>query len=152
MGEQLNTGVANFIQQTQGAIGYVEYAYSLQAGFTNAALKNQAGSFVTPSQSSIAAAGAQATIARAPANFNIIDGAGRGHLPAGQLQLDAALPEAVQHQPGVVLGQALRLGDDHGPAQAAALGYSPLPANVVTLAHQTLLQLQNSSGKALFTG
>ena len=43
VGEQLNTGVASFIQQTPGAIGYVEYAYSLQASFTNAALKNASG-------------------------------------------------------------------------------------------------------------
>ena len=38
-----------------------------------------------------------------------------------------------------------------GQQQAAALGYSPLPANVVALAHQTLLTLENSAGKPLFS-
>jgi phosphate transport system substrate-binding protein len=34
-GQQLNTGVATYIQQTEGAIGYVEYSYALAANFTN---------------------------------------------------------------------------------------------------------------------
>ena len=38
-----------------------------------------------------------------------------------------------------------------GQQQAAALGYSPLPANVVAVAHSTLLTLENSAGKPLFT-
>jgi phosphate transport system substrate-binding protein len=43
VGEQLNTGLATYVQQTAGAVGYVEYGYALQAKFTNAALKNKAG-------------------------------------------------------------------------------------------------------------
>ena len=53
-GEDLNAGVASYIQETEGAIGYVEYSYALEANFTNAALLNKSGSYVTPSVSSIA--------------------------------------------------------------------------------------------------
>jgi phosphate transport system substrate-binding protein len=149
VGEQLNTGVAGFIQQTPGAIGYVEYAYSLQAGFTNAALLNSAGSYVKPSQSSIAAAGAQATNLSA-SNFNIVNGAGAGTYPLANFSWTLLYQKQTNTTQGVVLGKLLDWVTTTGQQQAAALGYSPLPANVVALAHQTLLTLESSSGAALF--
>jgi len=150
VGEQLNTGVAGYIQQTPGAIGYVEYAYALQASFTNAALKNQAGSFVTPSQSSIAAAGAQASGLSA-SNFNIVNGPGAGTYPLANFSWTLVYQKQSNTTLGVVLGKLLDWVTTTGQQQAAALGYSPLPANVVSLAHQTLLGLENSAGKPLFS-
>jgi phosphate transport system substrate-binding protein len=44
-----NSGVAAVVKQTAGAIGYVEQAYALENGFTYAAIKNSAGSYVLPS-------------------------------------------------------------------------------------------------------
>ncbi len=135
VGEQLNTGVANYIQQTQGAIGFVEYAYSLQAGFTNAAVKNQSGAFVTPSQTSIAAAGSQATGLSAT-NFNIVNGAGSGTYPLANFSWTLIYQKQTNTSLGVVLGKLFDWVTTTGQEQAKALGYSPLPANVVTLAHQ----------------
>jgi len=150
VGEQLNTGVAGFIQQTPGAIGYVEYAYSLQASFTNAALKNVAGSFVKPSQSSIAAAGAQASSLSA-SNFNIVNGSGADTYPLANFSWTLIYQKQSNSTLGVVLGKLLDWVTTTGQQQASALGYSPLPANVVALAHQTLLTLQNSAGSPLFS-
>jgi len=150
VGEQLNTGVASFIQQTQGAIGYVEYAYALQASFTNAAIENQAGAFVTPSQTSIADAGAQASNLSG-SNFNIIDGPGSATYPLANFSWTLLYQKQSNTTLGVVLGKLFDWVTTTGQDQAKALGYSPLPANVVTLAHQTLLQLESSSGKALFS-
>ncbi len=150
VGEQLNTGVAGYIQQTQGAIGFVEYAYSLQAGFTDAALKNKAGSFVTPSQSSIAAAGAQASGLSA-SNFNIVNGPGAGTYPLANFSWTLLYQKQSNTTLGVVLGKLFDWVTTTGQKQAAALGYSPLPANVVSLAHQTLLGLETTAGKPLFS-
>ena len=150
VGEQLNTGVAGFIQQTPGAIGYVEYAYSLQAGFTNVALKNVAGSFVKPSQSSIGAAGSQASNLSA-SNFNIVNGPGAGTYPLANFSWTLLYQKQSNANLGIVLGKLLDWVTTTGQQQAAALGYSPLPANVTALAHQTLLMLQNSAGKPLFS-
>jgi phosphate transport system substrate-binding protein len=150
VGEQLNTGVAGFIQQTPGAIGYVEYAYSVQASFTNAALLNASGSFVKPSQSSIAAAGAQATNLSG-SNFNIVDGTGAGTYPLANFSWTLIYQKQSNTTLGVVLGKLLDWVTTTGQAQASALGYSPLPANVTALAHQTLLTLQTSAGKPLFS-
>jgi phosphate transport system substrate-binding protein len=150
VGEQLNTGVAGFIQQTPGAIGYVEYAYSLQASFTNAALKNASGAYVKPSQTSIAAAGAQATNLSA-SNFNIVNGTGAGTYPLANFSWTLIYQKQSNATQGVVLGKLLDWVTTTGQQQASALGYSPLPANVVALAHQTLLTLETSAGKPLFS-
>jgi phosphate transport system substrate-binding protein len=43
-----NSGVAAAVKQTPGAVGYVEQAYALENGFTYAAVKNSAGSYILP--------------------------------------------------------------------------------------------------------
>jgi phosphate transport system substrate-binding protein len=51
-----NSGVAAVVKQTSGAVGYVEQAYALENGFTYAAIKNSAGSYVLPSIANTSAA------------------------------------------------------------------------------------------------
>jgi phosphate transport system substrate-binding protein len=55
-GAKGNAGVAGAVQQTAGAVGYVEQAYALQHNFTYASVKNAAGQFVPPSLASTRAA------------------------------------------------------------------------------------------------
>jgi phosphate transport system substrate-binding protein len=75
-----NAGVAGAVKQTVGAVGYVEQAYALQNGFTYAAVKNKAGSFVEPTLASTTAAGEGVKI---PANLGIkvINSAGASAYP-----------------------------------------------------------------------
>ena len=47
-GAAKNSGVAAVVKQTSGAIGYVEQAYALENGFTYAAVKNSAGTYILP--------------------------------------------------------------------------------------------------------
>ncbi|HEX3520293.1 MAG TPA: phosphate ABC transporter substrate-binding protein PstS, partial [Solirubrobacteraceae bacterium] len=65
-GAKGNAGVAGAVQQTAGAIGYVEQAYALQHNFTYASVKNSAGKFVAPSLASTSAAAEGITV---PANL-----------------------------------------------------------------------------------
>jgi phosphate transport system substrate-binding protein len=51
-----NSGVAAVVKQTAGAVGYVEQAYALENGFTYAAIKNSAGTFILPTLSNTSAA------------------------------------------------------------------------------------------------
>jgi phosphate transport system substrate-binding protein len=67
-GAKGNAGVAGAVQQTQGAVGYVEQAYALEHNFTYASVKNKAGNFVAPSLESTSAAAADVTV---PANLGI---------------------------------------------------------------------------------
>ena len=63
-----NAGVAGAVKQTDGAVGYVEQAYALTNGFTYAAIKNKAGSYVEPTLASTSAAGNGVKI---PANLGV---------------------------------------------------------------------------------
>jgi phosphate transport system substrate-binding protein len=151
VGEQLNTGLATYVEQTSGAIGYVEYAYALQAKFTNAALKNKTGDFVVPTQSAIAAGGASSADLSAT-NFNIVDGPGASTYPLANLSWTLLYQKQSNTEVATALGRLFDWVITTGQKQAAALGYSPLPSNVVALAHQTLLQLQTASGSPVFSG
>ncbi len=151
VGEQLNTGLATYVQQTAGAIGYVEYGYALQAKFTNVAVKNKAGDYVQPSSTSIAAAGALAPSLSAT-NFNIVDGTGAGTYPLANFSWTLIYQKQSSTAGATALGRLIDWVTTTGQAQAASLGYSPLPTNVVTFSHQTLLQLETTGGTKVFTG
>src|SRR5690606_28425679 len=49
IGGKGNEGVSAFVSQTQGAIGYVEFAYAMKTNTPYASLKNHDGNVVTPS-------------------------------------------------------------------------------------------------------
>jgi phosphate transport system substrate-binding protein len=151
VGEQLNTGLATYVQQTAGAIGYVEYAYALEAKFTNVAVKNASGAFVLPTQASIAAAASSAANL-SPTAFNIVNSPGAATYPLANLSWTLIYQKQSSTAVAVALGHLFDWVTTTEQKQAAALGYSPLPANAVALAHQTLLELQTSSGAPVFTG
>ena len=60
IGAKGNEGVANVTTLTQGAIGYVEYAYAKQNKMNFVSMKNSAGSFVEPVEGAFKAAAAGA--------------------------------------------------------------------------------------------
>ena len=61
-GAEKNTGVAQIIKQTDGAIGYVDYSDALETKLTLAAIKNKDGQFVAPSLEGATAAVEGATV------------------------------------------------------------------------------------------
>ena len=149
VGQQLNTGVAGYIGQTQGAVGYVEYAYALQGGLRTAALRNGAGVFVAPSEESIAAAGAAAT-GLSPADFNVVNAAGAGAYPLANFNWVLLYRRQADMHQGIALGKLFDWLTTAGQAAAGTLGYAPLPANAVALAHRTLSTLETAAGQPIF--
>jgi len=150
IGQQLNSGVAAYIKQTPGAIGYVEYAYALQAGFSNAALLNKAGNYVAPSIASIGAAGANAVNLSAT-NFDIVNGAGAVTYPLANFSWSLIYVKQANRDTGTALAKLLDWVATDGQSVAASLGYAPLPANARALTHSLLLTLTDSTGSLLFT-
>ncbi|MBD3885313.1 phosphate ABC transporter substrate-binding protein PstS [Phormidium tenue FACHB-886] len=65
-GAKGNEGITAQVQQTEGAIGYVEYAYANETGLDMAALENKSGQYISPSSDTAANALEGQTI---PANF-----------------------------------------------------------------------------------
>src|SRR6185369_16922951 len=72
LGGKGNDGVAAFVKQTPGSIGYVEYAYAKQNGMTYTLLQNKAGKFVAPTAEAFAAAAAGANWAKAPGFYLLL--------------------------------------------------------------------------------
>jgi len=149
VGEQLNSGVASYVKQTDGAIGFVEYGYALQAGFVNAALKNPSGAYVAPSIASVAAAGAQATSLSA-SNYSIIDEPGAGTYPLANFSWTLLDQKQSDTAKGIALGKLFDYVVTTGQQVSPSLGYAALPASVVSLAQKTLASLEDSSGAPLF--
>jgi phosphate transport system substrate-binding protein len=150
-GEQLNSGVATYIEQTEGAIGYVEYAYSSLSKFTDAALLSHSKTYVAPSISTISNAATQAKNVSA-SNFNLVWGPGAQTYPLANFSWAIVYQEQSNTNTGIVLGKLFTWVTTTGQTYSKALGYVPLPKVIVTLDHTTLLQLETAAGQKIFKG
>ncbi len=72
IGGKGNEGVAAFVQQTPGAIGYVEYTYAVQTDLVPVQLQNADGRFVKASVASFQAAAAHADWAHSPGFYVVL--------------------------------------------------------------------------------
>jgi phosphate transport system substrate-binding protein len=72
LGGKGNDGVAAFVKQTIGSIGYVEYAYAKQNHSTYALVQNHAGQYPAPDAANFAAAAQGANWAKAPGNYMLL--------------------------------------------------------------------------------
>jgi phosphate transport system substrate-binding protein len=149
VGQQLNTGVATYIHQTPGAIGYIEYGYALEAGFDNAALLNHSGAFVSPSIAAITADASQAPSVSS-SNFSIIDEPGIGSYPLANYSWTLLYEKQTDQNKGLAIGKLIDYVITTGQADASALGYAPLPASTQQLAATTLGHLESAAGTPLF--
>jgi phosphate transport system substrate-binding protein len=133
IGAKGNEGVANMVSQTDGAIGYVEYAYAKQIRMAYTDLVNGAGKRVTPNATSFQAAAANADWAHAPGYHLILtDQPGAASWPitgASFILVYATPPDPA------ATAQALKFFDwayRNGAAMAASLDYVPLPQSLIT--------------------
>jgi len=138
IGAKGNEGVANMTAQTDGAIGYVEYAYAKQNKMAYANLINSAGKTVTPSAASFQAAAANADWANAP-GFHLIltNQPGEKSWPitgASFILLYSTPPDPA------ATAAALKFFDwafKNGAQMAAELDYVPLPDSLVAQVRNT---------------
>ena len=149
-GAEGNGGVATAVDRTPFSIGYIEQAYAQGLTLPFAALRNQAGSYVTPSARSVAADAAQKP-SISPTDFSIVNQPGTGSYPISGYSWALVYT----HQPDQARGQALVAMLDwlthDGQASAAANGYVPLPAQVQQLARTMLQQVTGPTGTHLLS-
>ena len=132
VGGKGNEGVAAYVKQIKGGIGYVELSYALQNKLAHASLKNAAGRFVQPSEESFAAAAASADWASSKDFFLVMTNApGEASWP-----ITATNFILMYRKPKDVAGA--RNARDYfkwvyanGDAQARQLDYVPLPDALV---------------------
>jgi phosphate transport system substrate-binding protein len=146
-GEKGNAGVAGGVQQTAGAIGYVEQAYALEHNFTYASVKNKAGNFVAPTLASTSAAAEGVTV---PANLGIkiSDPSAPTAYPITSQTFvvvnkdlcKAGTPGGEAAAKGVV--KFLDYGLGEGQAILAKADYAALPAAILTKSKEAVTGLE----------
>lgn len=130
VGAKGNEGVTAQIQQTQGAIGYVEYGYAKQNDMKFAALENKSGNYVVPSEESAAQSLAAVTL---PENLRafIEDPAGQDSYPIVTYTWLLAYKQYPEAAKAKAIEAMVEYGLTEGQKASAELGYVPLPQNVV---------------------
>ena len=138
IGAKGNEGVANMTTQTDGAIGYVEYAYAKQNKMAYADLINSAGKKVAPDSDSFQAAAANADWANAPGYHLILTNQpGEKSWPitgASFILVYSSPPDPA------ATGAALKFFDwafKNGAKMAAELDYVPLPDSLANQIRNT---------------
>jgi phosphate transport system substrate-binding protein len=151
VGGKGNEGVAGSVKQIPGSIGYVELAYALQNSFTFAAMENAAGKFVLPSLKSVEADASQKPNVT-PTDYSIVNQAGADSYPISGYVWTLVYQQQTNADAGQATAKLLDwLTHSSGQAQAQAIQYVPLPANIQKLARSTLLKMTDGSGQAFLT-
>lgn len=129
VGGKGNEGVTAQIQQTPGAIGYVEYGYATNNGLTVAALENAAGQFITPSDGSAAATLAAVEL---PENLRafITDPEGEDSYPVVTYTWMMVYEAYDDPEQAKAVEVMVEYGLNQGQEIAPTLGYIALPDNV----------------------
>ncbi len=153
LGGKGNEGVAALAARTDGAIGYVEYAYALQNKMTYALLKNKDGAFVAPSAASFQAAAANADWSKAPGFYLLLtDQPGKESWP-----ITGATFILMHHQQDKPANAAevLSFFDwayHNGGQMAEQLDYVPMPAAVISAVEASWKTITGTDGKPVWNG
>jgi phosphate transport system substrate-binding protein len=150
LGGKGNEGVTGLVKQMPFSIGYVELIYALSNELPFAQVKNQAGTFVTPSLDSVTAAAA-ALVQSMPEDFrvSITNAPGANAYPISGLTWLLVYEKQKDAAKGAKLVQFLKWMMRDGQKYATDLHYAPLPKEVIAKEELTLNKLTNSEGKAL---
>ncbi len=144
VGQPGSQGVAGYVAQRAniGTITYVEYSYALKSGYPVAKVLNKAGFYVEPTASNVAVSLLSARINNDPNSSayltQILTGVYRSTDPRvyplssySYLIVPTAAEGNFTAAKGATLGDFAYYFLCEGQRQAEALGYSPLPINLV---------------------
>jgi phosphate transport system substrate-binding protein len=152
LGAKGNEGVAGQTTQTDGAIGYVEYAYAKQNKMTYTKMVNADGKVVEPKIAAFQAAAAGVDWSKMPGYYVILT----NQAGADSWPITGASFIIVYKQPDDpdAVKTALKFFDwayADGDKMAEALDYVPIPDSVVSLVKATWKNdIKDASGKAIY--
>lgn len=137
LGAKGNEGVTAQIQQTEGAIGYIEYGYAKQQGISTASLENKAGNYIKASDESAAETLAAVEL---PENLRafITDPEGDNSYPVVTYSWIMAYKDYEDPEKAEALKEVLTWALEDGQDIAPELGYIPLPEPVVAKVKEAL--------------
>jgi len=151
LGGKGNDGVAAFVKQTQGAIGYVEYAYAKQNHSTFALMQNKAGKFVPPTGTAFAAAAGSANWLRSPGNYILLlDQPAATAWPITGATFILMYRNQENPENGAQVLKFFDWAYSKGDALASSLDYVPLPATVKGLLKKQWAKSITAGGKPVY--
>ncbi|MFL5259259.1 MAG: phosphate ABC transporter substrate-binding protein PstS [Hyphomicrobiales bacterium] len=151
IGAKGNEGVANNVKQTQGSIGYIEFAYAKQNNMTTANMINKDGKSVEPSSDAFQAAAAGADWKSAEGFYVILT-----NEPGEKTWPIAGATFILMHKKAddpAASSEALKFFDwayNKGDQMAADLSYVPMPDDVVALVKESWSQITDASGQPVY--
>ena len=132
VGGKGNEGVAAYVKQIKGSIGYVELAYATENGMAYTGMQNASGAWVQPSAASFAAAAASADWTSAK-DFSLVitnaPGAAAWPIAATNFILVYKQPKNAKRTRDTL--DFFKWALENGRPQADALHFVPLPAELV---------------------
>ena len=151
IGGKGNAGVAASVQQSQGTIGYVEFAYAMQNHLVYTDMINADGKRVTPNMSAFQSAASHADFSKVPDFYLILT----NQPGAKSWPIVAATYMLLRHDADPAKNRSvlkfLHWALTSGQPQAEKLQYVPLPASVVSQIEASWkTTLKDSSGKPVF--
>jgi len=149
IGQSGNPGVAQAVNSTQYAIGYVELAYALQNGLTVAAMQNPAGNYIVPSLATTTAAAQALPTSGLPSStgdwtgVNILNSSGDQAYPICNptymlIYKDLGVVPGMDMNKATQLIQWVWYVVHDGQSLASGLQYAPLPSNIVQYDEATI--------------
>jgi phosphate transport system substrate-binding protein len=139
-GGEGNSGVAQIIKTTPGAVGYVDFADAKASGLTWASIKNKDGDYIEPSTDSATAAASHATV-KPDLTFSAVWAPGAKSYPITaqswvlvyQKQSNSTITKNLKAYIGYLVGDGQKLLPE--------LGYAPLPSSMDQKAKAQLSQI-----------
>jgi phosphate transport system substrate-binding protein len=143
LGGKGNEGVTALVQQTPGAIGYVELIYALNNKIPFAQIQNKAGNWVDASLAGVTAAAAS-TAGNMPADFrvSITDAPGPDAYPISSFTWLLVYQKQSSKEVGDQIKKFLSWSLTEGQTYAPDLKYAPLPPAVVQKETAQIQQIQ----------
>jgi phosphate transport system substrate-binding protein len=152
LGGKGNDGVAAYVKQTPGAIGYVEYAYAKQNNLTYALMQNKDGKFVAPTAGNFAAAAAGADWSKAPGFYLLLlDQPGASSWPITGATFILMHKQQANAAAGAEVLKFFDWAYKNGDGAAQSLDYVPLPASLKSMIRKSwTTQIKADNGKTVY--
>ncbi|HVA68206.1 MAG TPA: phosphate ABC transporter substrate-binding protein PstS [Candidatus Binataceae bacterium] len=142
LGGKGSEGVTALVEQTPGALGYVELTYALANKLAFATIQNKDGKWIAPSLDGVTAAAAGASTSM-PSDFrvSITDAPGATSYPLSSFTWLLVYQQQADATRGAAIVKFLHWGLTKGQKSAPPLYYAPLPKAVVALEMKQLKEI-----------
>jgi phosphate transport system substrate-binding protein len=143
LGGKGSEGVTGLVQQTPGALGYVELTYALTNHIPVALIRNQEGNWTAPTLEGVTAAAA-GDAANIPEDFrvSITNAPGPQSYPLSSFTWLLVYRQQTDHAKGEAIVNFLKWALTEGQKGVVPLNYAPLPQAVVTKELEAVKQIR----------